>query len=540
MSFGNALMWRMGGDVSGFNKAAGSAEKRGSKLKSTLKTIGPAFSLGVAIGGLMRLTEEMDKTAKTARKLGVGAELLQEMRFAGERTGVAMNAVDMGLQRFTRRMAEARVGTGEMRGVLDQYNISLTNADGSARSNVEVLGSLADVIKNTKDPAEQLRIAFKAFDSEGAALVNTLRDGKAGLDEFRQTARDTGNVVGSDTLSKFEQLSDQVGTLKGGLKTLAANVGGAFLSFGTVIGETAARGVNALQGIETVLGDDIPAASEKAAASMDKIQRSAESINREMETRAKLAEMDRKNAFERANLQEKLNMLRAEEMRIYREQVSPSERGSKEWAEGMVRLAEIDNQWHELKAQLLEEQRNTEEKKTELADKAAKALGEENEARAKSAAVSAQQLQIDKQITDEVNERANTLKSIKAIGGDSVERLDTEKLRFLLEDTKESLNVLRASVRKNPSSFMSESAALSVTGGGSLQEFINRISNELALRTDFKNTQAGMRNIKFDPFQRERLEGVVGGLTQEQETQQILKDIRDRLETQNRRNPLYP
>jgi hypothetical protein len=61
-----------------------------------------------------------DAIGKTADKIGVGVEALQELRFAAKASGVEQQTLDMALQRFTRRAAEAAQGTGEAKDALAQ------------------------------------------------------------------------------------------------------------------------------------------------------------------------------------------------------------------------------------------------------------------------------------------------------------------------------------------------------------------------------------------------------------------------------------
>ena len=185
-----------------------------------------AFSAKILIGFTNSAISTADKIAKTASKIGVATDALQELRFAAERTGVANTALDMGLQRFTRRVAEAVQGSGELKGTLDQYSIAVKNADGSSRKTTDVLADLADVIQNVDSDSERLRIAFKAFDSEGAALVNTFRNGAAGLAALRKEARDTGNVIDADLLPGFEAARDAIDTAGGAIRTTFINAVG--------------------------------------------------------------------------------------------------------------------------------------------------------------------------------------------------------------------------------------------------------------------------------------------------------------------------
>jgi hypothetical protein len=68
-------------------------------------------------GGLAALVDRSisaaDAIGKTADKIGVGVEALQELRFAAKASGIEQQTLDMALPRFTRRAAEAAQGIGE-------------------------------------------------------------------------------------------------------------------------------------------------------------------------------------------------------------------------------------------------------------------------------------------------------------------------------------------------------------------------------------------------------------------------------------------
>lgn len=149
-----------------------------------------------------------------ADKVGLTTTQLQQMRFAATQNGVAITALDMGMQRFSRRLGEVAQGTGELLGVAEKYGVSLRDSEGQMRSNIDVLKDFSDVIKNAESDQERLRIAFKLFDSEGAALVNTLRDGRVGLEKFMQQAIDFGVVMDSSVIAKAKTASDSLAALQ--------------------------------------------------------------------------------------------------------------------------------------------------------------------------------------------------------------------------------------------------------------------------------------------------------------------------------------
>jgi len=179
--------------------------------------------------------EEFDKLAKQADKIGVSTDALQELRFAGQRTGVAINAVDVAIQRFSRRLGEAGQGTGVLKKEFDRLGIAVRDSQGNLRTTEDVLRDYADAIASTQSPQEQLRLAFAAFDTEGAALVNTLRNGSNGLDQFAQAARDAGQVVEERLLRSAEEINDRFDELSDTLsfrfKTALVEMAGAASRF---------------------------------------------------------------------------------------------------------------------------------------------------------------------------------------------------------------------------------------------------------------------------------------------------------------------
>jgi hypothetical protein len=98
-------------------------------LRTGIRTLGGALLGAATVDGLAALVDRSisaaDAIGKTADKIGVGVEALQELRFAAKASGVEQQTLDMALQRFTRRAAEAAQGTGEAKDALAQMGIAL-------------------------------------------------------------------------------------------------------------------------------------------------------------------------------------------------------------------------------------------------------------------------------------------------------------------------------------------------------------------------------------------------------------------------------
>ena len=211
----------IGGDTSHYEKKLRNAKlttkKTTQAISSAWKTAMKAAVLFAGAGGLgyviKKNIELADSIGKTASKIGVTTDELQEYRYAAKIANVEQSQLDMGLQRFSRRVAEAAMGTGELKNVAEQYNVQLRDSDGQMRANSEILADFADIIKNAESEQERLRIAFKLFDSEGAALVNMLKNGGEALNEMRAKARELGIVLDKDLIKDAEKVSDQFATL---------------------------------------------------------------------------------------------------------------------------------------------------------------------------------------------------------------------------------------------------------------------------------------------------------------------------------------
>jgi len=205
------------------NKAERIAQKRSAGIARTFARLAGGIGAALAGAGFIKAVDSAldyaDAIGKTSDKLGIATDSLQEYRFAADQTGVAQNALDVGIQRFTRRLGEAQEGTGVLAKVLDELNIGLTDNEGKFRSTEAVLDDYADAIKNADNEQKQLLLAFKAFDTEGAAMVNTLRAGSEGLNKMRQEARDLGLIMDEELIRTAEETKDQLAILAGVLKT---------------------------------------------------------------------------------------------------------------------------------------------------------------------------------------------------------------------------------------------------------------------------------------------------------------------------------
>lgn len=193
-------------------KAFSGLKKRFAQMRSFANTAGLAIGAAfvVAGAGLAAMTtsamKSIDALAKTADKIGITTEALAGLQFAAEQSGVSTETMNMALQRFTRRVAEAAIGTGEAKGALKELGI---NAAVLTRLPLDKqMGIVADAMQGVGTQADRVRLAMKLFDSEGVALVNTLAGGSAGLEAMAKEADLLGIAISRQDAARIEMAND--------------------------------------------------------------------------------------------------------------------------------------------------------------------------------------------------------------------------------------------------------------------------------------------------------------------------------------------
>ena len=210
-------------DNAQFNKAAKVSKKLIGGVGAGLSAVGgaaktAAIAITAATGAFTAMVAinvgNIDRLGKVAKTTGFAAETLQKFQFAAEQSGVSSDGAALALRRFARRLGEAQKGSGELLPALKKLGIATRDSEGNLKSAEKVLFEFADGIGKTENASAKLSLAFKAFDSEGAELVNVLRDGSAGLNEFFNEADRLGFVLSTSAIQGVEDFNDSFQKLK--------------------------------------------------------------------------------------------------------------------------------------------------------------------------------------------------------------------------------------------------------------------------------------------------------------------------------------
>ena len=162
-------------------KTIGAFAKKAVKILKTISVsigVGAVAGITAVIAVVNKYAAEIDKMAKTSKKLGVTVAALQKLQYQAELTGVSSKTLNMALQRMVRRVSEAAKGTGAAKDALKELGISAEYLN--KLSPDKQFYAISESMKSISNQGDKVRIAMKIFDTEGVSLVNTMN---SSLDE---------------------------------------------------------------------------------------------------------------------------------------------------------------------------------------------------------------------------------------------------------------------------------------------------------------------------------------------------------------------
>lgn len=224
-----SLAVRIGADTTELKRGVASAGSSLTKLGKIGVDVGLRIvgAMAAATAGIVALANKGiqlgDQLSKTAAKLGTTTEQLNGLRFAAEQTGVASSTLDMAMQRMTRRLSEAANGTGVAAKALKELGLDAKELQKLPLQ--EQFNRISDAMQGVENQSDRVRLAFKLFDSEGVALVNTLNAGRDALNDLYEENKRYGNYLDQTQSRVVQEATDAQGRLKTAMSGLALQLG---------------------------------------------------------------------------------------------------------------------------------------------------------------------------------------------------------------------------------------------------------------------------------------------------------------------------
>lgn len=173
------------------------ATKQIGGIKQAMSSLTGNLAGIVSVGAFKQLIDNLDAIGKRARDIGMTASQLQELQHQAKLAGISSGALDSSIKAFNRNLSLANMGTGEAKSALEGMGIALQKANGSTKTQSELLQETARFFSQNAGDAENAGRASRIFGESGVELLRIFEQGEdvvqkvfdaKGIDEASQSA----------------------------------------------------------------------------------------------------------------------------------------------------------------------------------------------------------------------------------------------------------------------------------------------------------------------------------------------------------------
>jgi hypothetical protein len=161
-------------------------------------------------GQISALVDYGDALAKTAIKLGISTDSLQEWQFAAGQAGVETETFNGAIEKFSRIIGDAVLGGEEGGKTFSALGISIKDVSGQIKPTSDLMKEVADKIAGIDDSTIKASYAVDLFGRSGISLIPLLNEGGKGFEQMAKKANELGIVIKGDALKSIEEYDDAV------------------------------------------------------------------------------------------------------------------------------------------------------------------------------------------------------------------------------------------------------------------------------------------------------------------------------------------
>lgn len=220
-----ALRVVLGLDTAAFSSGAKDAQNTLDKLASGFKAAASTLAAGLTVGAFVNsiksAVNSMDELGKSAQKIGIPVEQLSGLKYAAELADVSMDTLSTSVGKLSKAMVEgAEKPTSAAAKAFQALGVNVKDASGNIRPTNDVLLSLADAFSHLEDDSAKTAVAIALFGRGGKEIIPFLNQGKTGIKDLSDEAKQFGLVISTSTAKQAEQFNDtlkSIGAISQGL-----------------------------------------------------------------------------------------------------------------------------------------------------------------------------------------------------------------------------------------------------------------------------------------------------------------------------------
>lgn len=205
-----------------------SVEQRIASLKDTASRLGGVLAglgAGVSMIGLLAVVRsvvnELDRTNKSAQKVGVSVEGFSALEYAAGQSGVEVQALETALGKLSKTAVEAARGGKEPAAAFEALGVEVRDGNGHLKTADKLLLDLAEAFAQFEDGPAKSELAMRLFGKAGADLIPLLNQGRDGITALMEEARRLGVVLDGDAAAAAERLNDNLSRVAKSMRGLA-------------------------------------------------------------------------------------------------------------------------------------------------------------------------------------------------------------------------------------------------------------------------------------------------------------------------------
>jgi len=196
----------------------------GLSVKGIATAVGLSAAFYKLTSAISATISTADELTKTAQKLGLGAEQLDLLRVAADRSNVSFDTLTTSLRFLIQRMQDTQDGAR----IFSTLGISVHDANGQIRSTGDVLLDIAAKFATFKDNADKSALAVQLFGRQGADMILLLNQGAAGIKAMGDEAKRTGDAMDAGLIKEAVEFRDRwealTRQLQGAVNTLTKDL----------------------------------------------------------------------------------------------------------------------------------------------------------------------------------------------------------------------------------------------------------------------------------------------------------------------------
>lgn len=208
-----------------FKKAKGDAiafQKELNKVGDAVDSLVPSFGqIGLFVGGLaaafLKLKGYTDGIKDIVDQTKISAETIQEINYAAGQLGANTDAIAKSYETFYKNIS---TGSKDARKAITTLKLETKLA---GKTIDEQYNIIIERLADMEDPVARNTAAFELFGKSAGKMSPLFAEGAEGLRKLRAEAVDSGAVIGTNVINKFDELSDKWNSISSRITTTLVN-----------------------------------------------------------------------------------------------------------------------------------------------------------------------------------------------------------------------------------------------------------------------------------------------------------------------------